>query len=161
MARDDIWLTNKLEEIWTSSFSDVPRENTVKIRFGQFSRRRLGSIKQDSPIDKLSCTRITITGYFKDESIPEHIITSTIAHELCHYAHGFGSPLPKVASHPHRGRLVDRELTRRGFALDIMKQNAWLKSSWQGVVGQSAPRRRRARKPKDPIITFLRKFLIS
>jgi hypothetical protein len=28
------------------------------------------------------------------------------------------------------------------------------------VVGQSAPRRRRARRPKDPILSFLRKFLM-
>src|SRR5665647_1927223 len=118
--RDNEWLEEKLENIWAQYFNDVEKINSIVIKFGKKARSRLGSIKQlhnyrsrplaggsrtitDFSTDSknMNDSIITLTGYFKDERVPECIIDSTIAHELCHYAHGFSSPHPQASKHPH------------------------------------------------------------
>ncbi|MDO8444090.1 MAG: hypothetical protein Q7S80_01120 [bacterium] len=140
--RDNAWLEEKLEKIWREHFADVPRSNEIEIKFGAKARRRLGSIRQINPRDKHSTTRILISGYFRDENVPESIIDVTIAHELCHYAHGFCSPLPKYSKYPHQGGLVDKELKNRGFGEILNFQKNWLKTSWPNITGEPVRRRR-------------------
>jgi len=143
--RNNDWLEAKLNTIWDKSFSDINRKNTIFIIFGRNARTRLGSIraKRDTWTGKHQDTQIIVTGFFKDERVPEFIIDVTIAHELCHYAHGFFSPLPQLSKYPHQGGIVERELKRRGFANDLDKQHQWLKQNWSGITGN---RRRRSRK---------------
>lgn len=137
--RDNLWLDLKLSEIWEKHFSDISRLNEVYIKFGRNARTRLGSIRK---IGK-SSTLITITGYFKDERAPEFMIDATVAHELCHYAHGFFSPHPKLSKHPHQGGLVDNELKRRGFGDQLKMQKKWLKDEWPKIIGIRTTFRRR------------------
>jgi hypothetical protein len=154
--RDNIWLDRKLSEIWEKHFSDVPRGNEVYIKFGRDARTRLGSIRK---IGK-SSTLITITGYFKDERVPDFMVEATIAHELCHYAHGFFSPLPRLSRHPHQGGLVDNELKTRGFSGQLKAQKKWLKEVWPKIIGMRVRRRRIMRKKQYSGVNIL-KFLIS
>lgn len=127
--RDDKWLKNILEQVKNRYFPDLEIKNSLFIRFGRSNKQRLGTIKFGRRKENPN-TFITINGFFKDEQIPEFVIVATLSHELIHYAHGFFSPHPQLHRYPHRGSVVDRELTRRGLG-DILKlQKEWLKHNW-------------------------------
>lgn len=143
--RTDEWLEEQLYEIWENHFADMPRTNKVIITFGKHAKRQLGCIKhlQAAPTKKLakmsdvygpadhnSISLITITSYFKDESIPDIVVKSTIAHELCHYAHGFSSPLPRLYNHPHKHGVVRKELKKRGLDDQYKISQRWIHANW-------------------------------
>lgn len=108
--RDDNWLLSRLDYLWTNYFTDVTQDNPVFIRFGRYSRFRLGSIRLDRVSKK---TYITLTGMFKDPQIPMAVVDQTIAHEMCHYAHGFSSPKTRLHKYPHSGGVIKKELEAR------------------------------------------------
>ena len=122
--RNDVWLLSRLDYLWTNYFSDVKQANKVFIKFGRFSKLRLGSIR----MDKLTkYTFITITGMFKNENIPTEVIDHTIAHELCHYTHGFSSPNPRLHKYPHHGGVILKELENRGLSKLVKAYAIWKK----------------------------------
>lgn len=146
--RNDEWLSEKMYYLWENHFVDVPRLNKVIIKFGKRSKRQLGCIgwlykstkrievllKTQGQADNSKTTLINITSYFKDESIPEEVIVGTIAHEMCHYAHGFNSPLNQIYNHPHKGGLIRKELVNRGLE-DVYKYSKkWIKSNWHDYL---------------------------
>ena len=53
-----------------------------------------------------------------------------IAHELTHYAHGFGSHHPRRYRHPHRGNVVQRELNKRGLGAELRFYTEWTNEVW-------------------------------
>mgnify|MGYP001619089329 FL=1 len=128
MKRDDVWLKEKLENIWELLFPEVPRENNVHAKFKGKSLRRFGCIKRKGK-DSL----IEINSLFKNEIIPEHVVDVTLAHELVHYMHGFNSPLPRKYKHPHKGGIVDKELIKRGFGHSLKLEKVWAKKDWEKV----------------------------
>lgn len=134
--RDNNYLKNKLNSIWETFFADVPRSNKVLIQFGRCAEKRLGSIRKviNGPNRKRFDTLIYINGHFKDGFIPEFVIDATIAHELCHYAHGFSSPLPQLSKFPHRGDVVDRELNDRGLKTLERSEQDWLNKNWTAYL---------------------------
>lgn len=138
--RDDIWLLSRLDLIWSNYFSDVAQVNKVFIKFGRYSRLRLGSIK----LDKISRNSyITITSMFKDEKIPIEVIDHTIAHELCHYTHGFSSPKVKLHEYPHHGGVIKKELQSRGLDHLVYAYAQWIKEYRSKLHKfRSCPRRR-------------------
>jgi hypothetical protein len=150
-----------MNQIWRDHFSDVPQKNNVKIKFGRRARTRLGSIRRIGNRRFLSQenpdSEIILTGYFKEEKVPEYIIDLTIAHELCHYAHGFSSPLPQLFKYPHLGGLVDKELVKRGFGPALKEQKKWLKEVWPTIIGV---RTRRYRRRKQRIVKVSNIFQI-
>ncbi len=149
--RDRKYLENLMYDLWEEYFSDIPRKNLVLIKFGKYSKRQLGSIKLANEYTKIKSllrknqddyeaqddkriTVITITKYFQNEIIPEFVVSATIAHELCHYAHGFSSPLEKQFDKPHQGNVINKELAKRGL-LDSQKlADKWLKDNWLHIV---------------------------
>jgi len=149
--RDKKYLENLLYDIWESSFCDIPRLNVVDIKFGKYSKRQLGSIRMikdrgifnryvkkleldEYVIDNKSVSLITITKYFTEENIPEYVIRSTIVHELCHYAHGFNSPLKRLYKHPHRGGVIRKEFASRNLSNIYIDSKKWLKDNWIQIV---------------------------
>ncbi len=149
--RDNKYLENLLYDLWDNHFCDVPRKNLVIIKFGKYSKRQLGSIKLANRYTKIkglmkqrkeelevqdekSVTVITITRYFQNEIVPEFVIRATIAHELCHYTHGFQSPLEKRFDHPHRGNVIKKELAKRDLLEQEKEAEKWLKENWLKIV---------------------------
>jgi hypothetical protein len=149
--RDRKYLENLMYELWENNFCDVPRKNLVLIKFGKYSKRQLGSIKMANGNTKIKglltkskneyeaqddkrVTVITITKYFQNEIIPEYVIKATIAHELCHYTHGFSSPLEKRFNKPHQGNIINKELSKRGLLEEQKLADKWLKENWLHVV---------------------------
>lgn len=149
--RDDKYLEEMLYELWDNHFCDVPRKNLVVIKFGRFAKRQLGSIKLAGKRTKIkglmekrekeldaqdvkSITVITITRYFQHDIIPEFVVRATIAHELCHYTHGFQSPLEKQFDHPHQGNVINKELNKRDLLEEQKAADKWLKGHWLDIV---------------------------
>lgn len=124
LMRDDTWLLSRLDYIWSQHFSDIPQVNPVFISFGRFARLRFGSIKMDPRAKK---TFITISGMFKDSKVPQTVVDHTIAHELCHYAHGFSSPHARLHKYPHEGGIIQKELEKRGLIHLYKAYREWIK----------------------------------
>ena len=118
---------------------------------GKHSKRQLGSIKlikdkstfnryiqkyklEKSIFEDQSVSLINVTRYFSYDYIPEFVIQSTIAHELCHYTHGFNSPLQKLYTHPHRGGIIKKEFLKRGLIDIYVDSKKWLKENWISVI---------------------------
>ena len=138
-------------DVWEEYFNDVPRKNFVLTNFGKYAKRQLGCIKyatertrvntllkryrEDIEIqDADTVSVILLTKYFKDSAIPEFVLVSTLSHEICHYAHGFHSPLDKKYQYPHQGGVVKKEMFNRGLKEFLEESEAWLRSNWLGVV---------------------------
>lgn len=147
--RDDAWLQELLYYYWENYFVDVPRKNRVIIRFGKKSYRQLGCIrwahkesgfvrkllnKYPDSFDDPRISLITITGYFKDEEVPDYVVHGTLCHELCHYVHGFHSPLAQIYEHPHRGNVIQKEMYRRELREIYETSQIWLESNWQTFI---------------------------
>jgi len=138
--RNDDWLENRFDKIMKKHFSDVEAPNSVFIKWGRRARTRLGSIRKVYPKSILKRlagdfeTQIIINSHFKDEKIPSYVVDATIGHELCHYAHGFSSPLPQATMHPHKGGIVTREMKNRGMGNTLSLQKKWLKQNWQKYI---------------------------
>ena len=126
-------------------FSGVLLTNPLEIKWGREAKYRFGSIKLvsyksikwdkghkgikglirlgDTPKKSL----ITITSMFCDGTIPVGVVHYTIAHELCHYAHGFSSTNKRMFRHPHHGGIINKELTERGAQDLIPIFKKWLR----------------------------------
>jgi len=123
--RDDVWLLSRLNYLWEHYFPDVAQINPVFIRFGRYSKYRLGSIRLERTTKK---SYITITGMFKDEKVPVEVVDHTIAHEMCHYTHGFSSPKPRLHKYPHHGGVIKKELAVRSLEHLSDAYDKWLKA---------------------------------
>lgn len=116
-----------LNQIWQEYFSDVPRVNIVEIAYCHPWKRRLGLIRLSLDSTK---TFIGINALLEHQQVPEYVLITTIAHELTHYAHGFGSPLPRIYKHPHANNIVNRELEQRGLGELARKCDDWIDKQW-------------------------------
>ena len=149
--RNTEFLENTLYDLWENHFCDIPRKNLVLIKYGKYSKRQLGSIKLANKHTKIkgllknkeqdyiaqdnkTITVITLTRYFQNEIVPDFIVKATIAHELCHYAHGFSSPLQKSFSKPHQGGIIKKELKKRGLIEKQIEADKWLKENWLDII---------------------------
>lgn len=134
--RDNRFLEEKLDGIINKHFSDVSISNNVRIKFGRKAVKRLGSIRRIRKrglrglIAKNMDTEITLSGYFRAPEVPEYVIDAVIAHELCHYFHGFSSPLPQLYEHPHKGNIVEKEMLKRGLDMTLSQHKSWIDKEW-------------------------------
>lgn len=116
-----------LERIWAQYFPDILRVNNVEIAYSYPWKRRLGLIRLS--LDN-AVSFIGLNALLQLERIPDYILITTIAHELAHYAHGFGSPLPRRFEHPHANNVVPKELERRGLGETMHLCDAWIDRHW-------------------------------
>lgn len=153
--RDRKYLENLMYDIWENHFCDIPRRNLVLIKFGKYSKRQLGSIKLANEYTKIKglirnnqeeyemqdderITVITVTKYFQNDiAVPEFVVRATIAHELCHYAHGFSSPLDKQFDKPHQGNIINKELAKRNLLEEQQLADKWLERNWSSIAYSS------------------------
>lgn len=120
-------LTAYLDQIWRDHFADLPRVNDVCIGYCYPWKSRLGLIRLS--VEKTT-SFIGINSLLQLQQVPEYVLITTIAHELTHYAHGFGSPLPRLWKHPHANKVVDRELERRGLGEQLHCCTEWIDKHW-------------------------------
>ncbi len=129
--RTDAWLEDRMRTIIRVHYPDLPSGYPIVIRFGIRARYRFGSIAARN-----GKTIILINRLFALEEVPAFVVDGTIAHELAHYVHGFGSGLPKRYSDPHRGGVVDKELAKRGLAPVEEAAEVWRKANWEAVYSK-------------------------
>lgn len=124
---DRLDLHGYLDWIWQHFFADCLHVNTITIDYSYPWKGRLGLIRLslDSTI-----TFIGINSLLQLSQVPEFVLITTIAHELVHYIHGFGSPLPRPYQHPHAGHVVERELERRELGEHLRCCNEWIDNYW-------------------------------
>lgn len=121
--RNNTWLFSRLSSIWTKHFPEMEQTNPVQIKFGRYSKYRLGSIKLNRRTNR---SHITITAMFKKISIPAQVVDHTLAHELVHYAHGFSSKRARLHKYPHAGGVVQKEMEQRGMGYLNKAYREWV-----------------------------------
>lgn len=144
--RDNLWLKKELEFLLKNYFSDIKITNPIEIVFGREAKYRFGSIRLigDKGAKRARGAKgwremlklkglpkksvIVITRMFADEAVPAHVVQYTIAHELCHYHHGFSSANKRLFKYPHHGGVVNQELKDRGAGELITGFKKWLRS---------------------------------
>ncbi len=122
--RDNNWLLSRLDDLWSKYFPDVEQVNPIFVRFGRYSKYRLGSIKLSRKSGK---SYITITSMFKNQKIPTGVVDHTLAHELVHYAHGFSSQRTRLHKYPHAGGIVQKEMEKRGMVCLTRAYKDWIR----------------------------------
>lgn len=127
-TRGPLWLNDALERLWAEHFWDVPRPKPVRIRFGARWKNRLGLIRWEPDTES---SLILMNGHFRDPRVPRVVCDATIAHELIHYAHGFGSTLPRRHADPHENDLIEREMQARGLDHLLVAAETWIDENWQ------------------------------
>lgn len=130
MERNLTWLNSRVQAIWLKHFSDIPQETPIKVRWGQRSYRRLGSIILKQPSSSSAYSLITISSLLRDLEVPTLIIDQIIAHEIVHYVHGFGSERKRDLSHPHQGGVIVKEFQKRGLWELYRYYESWMKVNW-------------------------------
>jgi hypothetical protein len=120
-------LTGYLYFIWSTYFPDTPRINEVRIAYSYPWKNRLGLIRLS--LDNV-ISFISINTLLQHPEVPEYVLLTTIAHELVHYKHGFGSPLPRRYKHPHANNVVDRELEACNLGKALCYCNEWIDKYW-------------------------------
>lgn len=122
-------------------FPDVPMANSVYIRFVREGRRRLGWITMS---ESGASTLIGINRLLASPEVPQYLCDVTIAHELAHYAHGFGSPLERRYGDPHADGVVEAELRGRGLGPWLAAADSWTDAHWAALAAARRIARRRA-----------------
>lgn len=135
-GRSQTWLDTALRDVWTRHFDDVPAANDVGILYCRPSKTRLGWIALS---ESGRSTRIGINRLLRHREVPEEIAIVTIAHELVHYGHGFGSPLPQRFADPHAGGIVEQELAIRGLGGALQRYQDWVMTTWTAFYARWGP----------------------
>lgn len=120
-------LNSYLDFIWQNYFADLSHVNEVQIAYCRPWKTRLGLIRMS--LDN-AISFIGINSLLRSAQVPECVLLTTIAHELVHYTHGFGSPLPRLYEHPHANRVVEKELERRGLGSVLHECDTWIEEQW-------------------------------
>jgi len=134
--RDNAWLEQRLKLLWDNYYYDAPQGYPIRATFGRQAQYRYGSIFSHGR----EC-RILINGLFAHPDVPEFVVDATIAHELAHYVHGYGSGLKKLHSHPHRGGVIDKEMAKRGCMFLEDGAGEWRRENWQAFYAEHAAER--------------------
>ncbi len=124
--RDSQWLEQRVKHIWDTYYSDGPSGYPIRVRFGPKARYRYGSI-----YSRGEACYVLVNALFAHPDVPEYVVDATLAHELAHYVHGYGSGLRKLHAHPHRGGVVDKEMEKRGCLFLEVKASEWRRTRWQ------------------------------
>lgn len=134
--RTDEWLRRELYSLWDNCFQDIPMANEVDISFDRAWKLRLGLIR----LSENGChTYIGINRLLRNYQVPNEVVSIIVAHELVHYSHGFGSPLPRKYRHPHYGNVVGHELVARGLSAELQVFKDWTSNHWYGFYYASVP----------------------
>ncbi len=120
------WLGERVQLLRENHYADVPQGHPIETRWGSRARYRFGSIAARNGVCVILANQL-----FADERVPVYVVDETLAHELAHYAHGYGSGLPRLYSHPHRGGIIEAELRKRGLGELHDKAEVWRKTQWE------------------------------
>jgi len=144
------YLAKKTAELIRENFANKEVTNLLVVKLGKRWKRTLGHIKTLKEREYGSL--IEINPLLFDPEVPEYVLDYVIMHELTHYFQGFGSNHEKKHKHPHRGKVVEKELARLGWEEIYKKADKWLKENWAKILHKNglnpAVKRKRRRHNK-------------
>ncbi|MBM3496019.1 MAG: hypothetical protein FJX72_17100 [Armatimonadetes bacterium] len=127
-------LHDRLHGLIKRHFPELQAGPTVELRIGRRSRHRLASVRRGA-----SGPAVTVNPLLLEPGVPEEVCDATLAHELCHILHGFGTATPPKGLKPHRGGIVDAEMDRRGLRALRLDSDAWVRAHWSDWFATNAP----------------------
>ena len=127
----DRFLAAKTASLIRENFSEKGVTNLLVVKWGPKWKNTLGRIKPLKDTEYGSI--IEINSYLKSLQVPTYVLDYVIMHELAHYFQGFGSNHKRKHKHPHRGGIVEKELSRRGWEEIINKSEKWIKENWKNI----------------------------
>ncbi len=145
----DSFLAQKTADLLRENFPEKEITNLLVVKTGRNCKRKLGHIKTLKNADYGSI--IEINPLLFDPEVPKYVLDYVIMHELIHYFQGFGSNHEKKFKHPHRGRVIEKELARRGWEEIQEKSDSWLKENWTIILNKNdlnKPRKKTIKKKK-------------
>ncbi len=128
----DNYVAKKAAELIRENFAERGVTNLLMVKTGKRCKRKLGHIKTINHSDYGSM--IEINPLLFDLEVPEFVLDYVIMHELTHYFQGFGSNHEKKHKHPHKGKVVEKELERLGWREIQEKSDAWIKENWKKIL---------------------------
>ncbi len=123
----DLRVARLVDALWRDHFADVPRVNEIRAGYGYTWKRRLGRIRMS--LDEQE-SEIVLNGLLDSPGVPDVIRIAILAHEIVHYAQGFGSPLPRAQAHAHKHGAVTCGLDERGLAWTERMLSEWAFRMW-------------------------------
>ena len=142
MQETDWRIARLFDTIWQDHFADVPRVNDLVTGFDFPWKWRLGRIRMS--LDQRT-TEITLNGLLDDPGVPHVVYVAILAHEIVHYAQGFGSPIDRQQRHAHAHGAVSSELHQRGLGHTETALERWGEEVWPHFRAQARATRRAAR----------------
>ncbi len=133
------YLSSRVASLVRENFPEKGVTNLLTVQWGPKSKRMLGSIKTlngEGHNEADYASLIQINSFLKSTEIPEYVLDYVIMHELTHYFQGFGSNHKKKNKYPHRGKIVEKELERRGWGEITIKSEKWLKENWKNIIAK-------------------------
>jgi hypothetical protein len=125
----DEYLVRKAAALARENFPERGITNLFVVKWGGKWKNQLGKIR---PLkSKEYGSVIEINSRFKSVGIPEYVLDYVIMHELVHYFQGFGSNHKQKHKFPHKGKVVEKELERLGWAEVTLKEERWVKGNWK------------------------------
>lgn len=141
--RNNKWLKKVAQNIWFKYFHDISPVNDLRVKFGKRARWQLGCIRQSRPRgsgpSQGNPSIVTINGYFRNETVPQYVVESILAHEFIHFLSGFSSSNPRLFRYPHRGGIIKKEMKRRGLEEIERKQKIWIEENWNKIINKDTP----------------------
>lgn len=139
LAGTDRRVAELLDVVWRTWFADVPRVNVVAAGYDYPWKRHLGRIRMtlDGEVSAIGLNR-----RLDDPAVPDAVRIAILSHEIVHYAHGFGSPLPRRQQQAHAHGAVGGDLAARGLRDYVEYLDGWVTAHWAAMLARNAARRR-------------------
>ncbi len=134
LVADDWRVAQLVDAIWREHFADISRANRIVAGYDYPWKWRLGRIRMT--LDGRT-SEIALNGLLAGDGVPDAIRVAILAHEIVHYAQGFGSPLPRRHRHAHAHGCVSHELARRGLGGYERALNDWAAAIWPAFREQA------------------------
>lgn len=120
-------LARLVDDLWEGYFADVPRPNELVVGYAFPWKWRLARIRMALGGE---WSEIGVNPLLRHPGVPHDIYIAVLAHEIVHYAQGFGSPLPQQQRHAHAHGAVGHELAQRGLGHTEDVLEAWGEAVW-------------------------------
>jgi len=143
MKEDDRRLARLVDDLWSAYFADVPRPNDLVVGYAFPWKWRLARIRMS--LDG-QWSEIGVNPLLRHPAVPHDIYIAVLAHEIVHYAQGFGSPLQRQQRHAHAHGTVGHELRRRGLGHTEHVLATWGEAVWPNLRDEAFTQHRMAKR---------------
>jgi hypothetical protein len=151
-------LARLVDDLWAGYFADVPRPNDLLVGYAFPWKWRLARIRMSLDGE---WSEIGVNPLLRHPGVPHDIYIAVLAHEVVHYAQGFGSPLPRQQRHAHAHGAVGHELAQRGLGYTEHVLETWGETEWPRLREEALRQHRAAKRTiRQAHLQDVRKYAI-